>query len=62
MNALMQAWVDFVVKRRAGVLTVSTLLLAVALLTGPAIPFDNSTERYFVAGDPGDPTLAGIVW
>ena len=52
MNTLIQAWADFVIKRRAGVLIVSTLLLAVALLTGPAIPFDNSTERYFVAGDP----------
>ncbi len=27
-------------------------MLLIALLTGPTIPFDNSTERYFVAGDP----------
>ncbi len=52
MNALIQVWADFVIKRRAGVLIASTLLVALALLTGPAIPFDNSTERYFVAGDP----------
>jgi hypothetical protein len=27
-------------------------MLAVILLTGKTIPFDNSTERYFVTGDP----------
>lgn len=52
MNALIQVWADFVIKRRAGVVVAFTLLLALALLTGPVIPFDNSTERYFVAGDP----------
>lgn len=52
MNALIRAWADFVLAKRAGVLVAVALFLALALLTGPPIPFDNSTERYFVAGDP----------
>lgn len=52
MTALIRAWADFVMARRAGVVAVVVLFILLALLTGPTIPFDNSTERYFVAGDP----------
>ena len=52
MNALIRAWANFVITLRAGVLLTVAILLLIALLIGPTIPFDNSTERYFVAGDP----------
>ena len=45
-------WADFVIARRLYIIVASLVLLPIILLTGPGIPFDNSTERYFVAGDP----------
>jgi predicted RND superfamily exporter protein len=52
MTALIKAWADFTIAYRIPIIMVSVALLLAALLTGKAIPFDNSTERYFVAGDP----------
>ncbi len=52
MTALINAWANFVIANRLYVIMGSILLLAGILLTGKTIPFDNSTERYFVAGDP----------
>lgn len=52
MTALIRAWADFVITKRLYIILASLVLLPVILVTGPAIPFDNSTERYFVAGDP----------
>jgi len=52
MKALVQAWASFTIANRLPVIAGSVLLLLAILLTGNTIPFDNSTERYFVAGDP----------
>ena len=52
MKALVNAWANFVLARRAIIIGITVLLLPVILLTGGTIPFDNSTERYFIAGDP----------
>ena len=52
MAALIRYWADFVVTRRLAILLFSLVLLPVMLFTGRPIPFDNTTERYFVAGDP----------
>lgn len=52
MKSFIRAWADFVIAKRAGVLIVVALFMLVALTTGPTIPFENSTERYFVDGDP----------
>ena len=52
MNALVKAWADFTIAFRLPIIVGSILLLLAVLLTGKTIPFDNSTERYFVAGDP----------
>ncbi|MBT6058878.1 MAG: MMPL family transporter [Gammaproteobacteria bacterium] len=52
MTALIKAWADFTIAYRLPIIVGSIALLLVALLTGKDIPFDNSSERYFVAGDP----------
>ena len=52
MTAVITAWADFVIAKRLYILVASVLFLAAILLTGKTIPFDNSTERYFVVGDP----------
>ncbi|MBT72661.1 MAG: hypothetical protein CMQ15_11600 [Gammaproteobacteria bacterium] len=52
MTSLINAWANFVIAKRAIVIGVSLLLLLLAFFTGGSIPFDNSTERYFIAGDP----------
>lgn len=52
MSRLIDAWADFVVAKRALVIAVTLLLLPLVLFTGGTIPFDNSTARYFIAGDP----------
>ncbi|MEX0964609.1 MAG: MMPL family transporter [Pseudohongiellaceae bacterium] len=52
MTALVKAWAGFTIANRFPVIVASVLLLLAILLTGKTIPFDNSTERYFVAGDP----------
>ena len=52
MTALIKAWANFTIANRIPIIVGSVALLLAALLTGKVIPFDNSTERYFVAGDP----------
>lgn len=52
MTALVKAWASLTIANRLPIIVGSFLLLIVVLLTGKTIPFDNSTERYFVAGDP----------
>ena len=52
MRALINAWANFAIARRAHILVGVAIFLLVALFTGPDIPFDNNTERYFVDGDP----------
>jgi uncharacterized protein len=52
MTALSKAWASFTIANRLPIIVGSVLLLIAALFTGPVVPFDNSTERYFVAGDP----------
>lgn len=52
MTALIKAWANFTISYRIPIIVGSIVLLLAAMLTGKAIPFDNSTERYFVAGDP----------
>ena len=52
MKGFIGAWANFVIAKRALVIAVTLLLIPLILLTGGTIPFDNSTERYFVSGDP----------
>ncbi len=52
MTTFINAWARFVVSKRFVIILATLLLLPAILLTGGTIPFDNSTERYFVAGDP----------
>jgi len=52
MNTLIKAWAGTVAAKRYLILFFCLLLLPLMLLRGPAIPFDNTTERYFVTGDP----------
>lgn len=52
MTALVKAWASFTIAQRIPIIVGSIALLLAVLFTGKTIPFDNSTERYFVAGDP----------
>lgn len=52
MRRLIDAWAEFVVAKRALVTLATLLLIPLLLFTGGTIPFDNSTSRYFIAGDP----------
>lgn len=52
MNAFIKAWAEQVVAKRVYIIGATLLIIATALFTGKPIPFDNATERYFVAGDP----------
>lgn len=52
MTALVKAWASFTIAQRVPIIAGSIALLIAVLLTGKTVPFDNSTERYFVAGDP----------
>lgn len=52
MTALVKAWASFTIAQRIPIIVASIALLIAVLFTGKTIPFDNSTERYFVAGDP----------
>lgn len=52
MTAFIKAWAEIVIARRYLILLVAILLVPLMLLTGRAIPFDNTTQRYFVSGDP----------
>ena len=50
--ALIKAWASFTITNQIPIIVGSAVLLLTAMLTGKAIPSDNSTERYFVASDP----------
>ncbi|MBT6482088.1 MAG: hypothetical protein HOK53_09345 [Gammaproteobacteria bacterium] len=52
MTTLIKAWAKFNIAGRIPIIAGSVLLLLIVLLTGNAIPFDNSTERYFVVTYP----------
>ena len=52
MAAFIHAWAEFVIARRAAILVATLLLLPLIILSGGTIPFDNSTQRYFLADDP----------
>lgn len=52
MTTLIKAWAKFTIAGRIPIIAGSVLLLLIVLLTGNAIPFDNSTERYFVVTYP----------
>lgn len=52
MNAFIDAWARFVIAQRSAIIGFAVLLIGLTLVTGGVIPFDNSTERYFIPGDP----------
>ncbi|MDD9890351.1 MAG: hypothetical protein OXU66_07870 [Gammaproteobacteria bacterium] len=52
MTALINAWANFVLAKRAVIILLTIALLPLVVFTGGTIPFDNSTERYFIASDP----------
>ena len=52
MTTFIKAWAETVTAKRYLILLFCLLLLPLMLFTGRAIPFDNTTERYFVTGDP----------
>ena len=52
MRGLINAWADFVIVRRALVIAIAVIILPLVIFTGGTIPFDNSTSRYFIDGDP----------
>jgi len=52
VRRLIAAWADFVVAKRALVIAIAIGMLPLVLFTGGSIPFDNSTARYFIDGDP----------
>jgi len=52
MASFINTWANAVVNGRLYVLIAAASLVLLALLTGKPIPFDNTTERYFVDGDP----------
>ena len=52
MTTLIKAWAKFTIAGRIPIIAGSVLLLLIVHLTGNAIPFDNSTERYFVVTYP----------
>jgi len=43
MTTLIKAWAKFTIAGRIPIIAGSVLLLLIVLLTGNAIPFDNST-------------------
>ncbi len=52
MKGLINAWADFVISQRALVIATAVFMIPLVLFTGGTIPFDNSTARYFIEGDP----------
>ncbi|MFT4886530.1 MAG: putative RND superfamily exporter protein [Pseudohongiellaceae bacterium] len=52
MTTFVKAWARAVIAWRLPIIIATVLLIPAMLFTGGPIPFDNSTERYFVAGDP----------
>lgn len=51
MASFIGHWANFVILYRLPIICLAVLLLLVMTFTGPAIPFDNTTQRYFVEGD-----------
>ncbi len=52
MTAFIDAWARFVIARRTAIIVSAVLIIAITMVTGGTIPFDNSTERYFIPNDP----------
>ncbi len=52
MTALIAAWADLVLSKRLWLIGIAIVLLPLVLLTGGVVPTDNSSERYFIEGDP----------
>jgi len=52
LTALINAWANFVLAKSAAIIAITIALLPLVVFTGGTIPFDNSTERYFIEGDP----------
>ena len=52
MTGLINTWANFVTSQRLFIIGISGILLLAALFTGKTIPFDDTTERYFIADDP----------
>ena len=52
MNKFISCWAEFVVKRRWLVLSISFLLIGLSFIPMQSIEYDNSSESYFVQGDP----------
>lgn len=52
MNTFIRLWADSVIKYRYWVCGIAVVLFAGALYAGRDIPFDNSSENFFVEGDP----------
>ena len=52
MTAFIRVWADCVIAWRLNLLIATVVLLPLILLTGGEIPTDNSSERFFIAGDP----------
>ena len=62
MTDFIKVWASFTISNPIPIIVMSAALLLAAILTGKAIPFDNSTERYFVAGDPDMGVSVGYYW
>ncbi len=52
MTAFIRAWATLVVSQRIPIILLTAALVVATLFTGGTIPFDNSTQRYFIPGDP----------
>lgn len=52
MTALINVWADFVIAKRLYLIAATILALPLILFTGGTVPTDNSSERFFIEGDP----------
>ena len=52
MAAFIRAWANFVVSQRLPIILLTASLVVLSIVTGGTIAFDNSTQRYFLPGDP----------
>lgn len=52
MASIINAWADFVIARRLYLIAATVLALPLILFTGGTIPTDNSSQRFFIEGDP----------
>ncbi|MFM1896208.1 MAG: hypothetical protein RLZZ385_1282, partial [Pseudomonadota bacterium] len=52
MAVFIRYWADIVLKNRLLIILLTLVMVPAMLFTGRPIPFDNTTERYFVEGDP----------